>query len=94
VVFPADGTVAAQDILAITKAAPHPNAARLLEEFYLTDDLQKFLSEEATFPVKPAAGSPAGLPKLADLKFHFINIAELEAQRSDMVSRWTDLVER
>ena len=94
VVFPADGTIAAQDILAITRAAPHPYAARLLEEFYLTDDMQKFLSEEATFPVKPAGGSPPGLPKLTDLKFHFINIAELEAQRSDMVARWTNLVER
>lgn len=94
VVFPADGTVAAQDILAITRAAPHPNAARLLEAFYLTDDMQKFLSDEATFPVKPSGGSPAGLPKLEDQKFHFINIDELEAGRSDMVARWTDLVER
>lgn len=93
-VFPASGTIAVQDVVGVLKAAPHPNAARLLEEFFLSDDLQGFLSTAGMFPVKAGAGPPKGLPALASLKLHYINLDELEAQRRDMVSRWTDLVER
>ena len=94
VVFPADGTVAVQDVLAVMAAAPHPNAARLLEEFFLSDELQRFLQTAGMFPVKPGAGSPGQLPALASLKLHYVNLVELEAQRRDMIARWTDLVER
>jgi iron(III) transport system substrate-binding protein len=93
-VFPADGTIAVQDVVAVLKAAPHPNAARLLEEFLLSDELQRFLRTAGMFPVKPSAGSPGQLPPLASLKLHYVNLDELEAQRREMVSRWTDLVER
>lgn len=93
-VFPADGTVAVQDVLAITEAAPHPNAARLLEEFFLSDELQRFLQTAGMYPVKAGAGSPGQLPALASLNLHYVDLVELEAQRQDMISQWTDLVER
>ncbi len=95
VVFPADAIVAVQDVMAIMEAAPHPNAARLLVEFYLTAPEQAFVAAGAgAYPVKAASGSPSGLPPLSSLKLHYIDLSDLEAHHSEIVSRWTNTLER
>jgi iron(III) transport system substrate-binding protein len=94
IVFPATGTIAVLDVMAVLKSAPHPNAARLLIEFYLTDSEQKFTATQAAYPIRAEGGSPEGLPRLSQLKLHYVNLAELEAQHSEIVARWTDTLER
>ncbi len=93
IVFPPK-TIAVLDVMAVLSAAPHPNAARLLIEFYLTDPEQKFMASQAAYPIRAEAGSPAGLPLLSQLKLHYINLEQLEAQHSEIVARWTDTLER
>lgn len=93
IVFPAN-TIAVLDVMAVLNAAPHPNAARLLIEFYLTEAEQKFLVTQASYPARSDAGSPAGLPLLSQLKLHYINLEQLEAQHSEIVERWTNTLER
>ena len=93
-VFPANGTIAVQDVVTITKGAPHPNAARLLVEYYLSDENQKRQPQFGAYPVRASAGAPAGLPGLSSLKLHYVNIDELSANRADIVRRWTEMLER
>jgi iron(III) transport system substrate-binding protein len=92
--YPDEGIIAAQDVMGILAAAPHPNAARLLVEFYLSDAAQKFVAQTASYPVKASAGGPEGLKPLGELKLHYIDLGDLEAHHDDYVSRWTSTLER
>jgi iron(III) transport system substrate-binding protein len=75
------------NLIGILKDAPHPNAARLLEEFILSDDGQKVLADNDYIPASPSV--PA---KMADLKpdaGHFkVNVVTPEMARDDL-PKWT-----
>jgi iron(III) transport system substrate-binding protein len=75
------------NLIGILKDAPHPNAARLLEEFILSDDGQKVLADNDYVPASPSV--PA---KVADLKpeaGHFrVNVVTPEMARDDL-PKWT-----
>ena len=93
-VFPADGTIAVQTVATIMKAAPHPNAARLLIEYLLSDDYQKLQPAYGGYPVRAIGGAPEGLPDLSTMKLHYVNVDELESGRADILARWTEMMER
>jgi iron(III) transport system substrate-binding protein len=75
------------NLVALLKDAPHPNAARLLVEFILSDDGQKVLAESDYVPANPHV--PA---RVADLKpdaGHFrVNLVTPDMARDDL-AKWT-----
>jgi iron(III) transport system substrate-binding protein len=75
------------NLIGILNDAPHPNAARLLEEFILSDEGQTLLADNDYLPANPAV--PA---KVADLKpdaGHFkVNVVTPDMSRDDL-PKWT-----
>ena len=61
--------VASTSLISIVKDAPHPNAAKLFEEFVLSDDGQKLLAANDYLPANPDV--PAKVPELKPQAGHF-----------------------
>jgi len=51
-VFPVDGALLPASATAVLKNAPHPNAARLFENFLLGEEVSKFLAEDGRYPLR------------------------------------------
>jgi iron(III) transport system substrate-binding protein len=49
------------------QGGPHPNASKLLVDFYFTDPGQKELAERGDFPAMPGQAGPSGFPPLSDI---------------------------
>jgi ABC-type Fe3+ transport system substrate-binding protein len=75
------------NLIGILKDAPHPNAARLLEEFILSDEGQKVLADNDYVPANPAV--PAKVPALKPDAGHFkVNVVTPDMARDDL-PKWT-----
>ena len=75
------------NLIGILKDAPHPNAARLLEEFILSDEGQKVLADNDYVPADPAV--PAKVPTLKpDAGKFTVNVVTPEMARDDL-PKWT-----
>lgn len=75
------------NLIAVLKDAPHPNAARLLEEFILSDEGQKVLAANDYIPASPQI--PARIPELKPETGHFaVNLVTPDMARDDL-SQWT-----
>jgi iron(III) transport system substrate-binding protein len=93
-IYPEEGVIVYLVAIAITKAAPRPNAARLLVEFCLSDEGQRLYMREFNYPIRRSLGTPEGLVPLANVKQHNVNWDELLDQRTAITRRWTQLLER
>ena len=101
-VIPASGLIAGVFVQAISACAPHPNAARLFEEFLLSDEGQLLLLEGHVHParlddlVQRGAVSDQQLASLPVVPFGveicFPTPEELEAVRVACEQHWEDLV--
>ncbi len=69
-VVPADGVIASSYSVSLLKNAPHPNAARLLADFYLSDEVQEIYARTAHGTVVDVKVSdpPPEIAKLANVK--------------------------
>jgi ABC-type Fe3+ transport system substrate-binding protein len=77
------------NLIGILKDAPHPNAARLLEEFILSDEGQKVLADNDYVPANPAV--PAKVPELKPDVGHFtVNVVTPDMARDDL-PKWTSV---
>lgn len=87
-VFPVDGaTPVTAHNTGIVQGAPHPNAARLLETWILSEEGQTCLVERGNeYPVRDDVPSPEGFPPLAELSdvtpARTMDFDELERQQS------------
>jgi ABC-type Fe3+ transport system substrate-binding protein len=74
-------------LVSITGNAPHPNAARLLVEFMLSEEGQKVLADNDYIPAHP--GVPARIPELKpDAGGFKVNLVTPEMAR-DKTAEWT-----
>ncbi len=73
-------------MMGIVKDAPHPNAARLLEEFILSEAGQKVMAANDYLPADPDV--PARIPELKPEAGHFkVNVISPENVR-DGLAKW------
>ena len=71
-------------IMGILKDAPHPNAARLLEEYILSDEGQKIMAANDYLPADPDV--PARIPELKPDAGHFtVNFISPDATREGLI---------
>ncbi len=70
-------------LVSVVKDAPHPNAARLLTEFMLSDEGQKVMSDNDYLPASPrvAAKVPENKPEAGGFK---VNVVTPEMARDDL----------
>lgn len=95
VTYPAEGTTASPDGVALVKNAKHPVAARLFVDYVLSAQVQDQLVR--TFyrrSVRPDVAPPKGLPATSE-----INIIEVDLQwssdfRQEILKRWNDILIR
>ncbi len=77
------------NLIGIVEGAPHPNAARLLEEYILSDEGQKILADNDYLPASPAV--PAKAVELKPDAGHFtVTIVTPQMARDDL-PKWTAL---
>ena len=77
------------NIMGILKDAPHPNAARLLEEFVVSEDGQKVMAKNDYLPADP--NTPARIAELKPDAGHFtVNYITPELARDDL-PKWTTI---
>jgi iron(III) transport system substrate-binding protein len=68
-VLPKDGSCeCSTGYVSLLKDAPHPNAARLLVNFYFTEEGQKALVSAGHFPTMPGIAGPEGYPATTEIK--------------------------
>jgi iron(III) transport system substrate-binding protein len=69
IVYPADGTVAAPDGIALLKGAPNLEAGKAFIDWCLSKPIQEFLVEQmARRAVRIDCKDPAGLPAIKTIK--------------------------
>jgi len=95
VVYPADGTSAVPDGVAILKGASHPNAARRFVDFVLGYDVARVVT--ARFKRRSAradAPVPDGLPPLESIRLLNYDFDASVSQREATIERFRRLTER
>lgn len=90
-VFPSDGAFLVPSPSAVVKGAPHPNAAKALAEFLLSDSVQKMLPDEGIYAARSDIPPPPGNPPLAELTFIPIDFDHVEAEAAAIKQRFAEI---
>ncbi len=90
-VFPAEGSPAVTEPVAILKTSQNAAGARAFVDFILSDEGQKLAVSMGYIPAKASAGSPAWLP--AGTRIHIMptDIAKVSEANSANLKRFADL---
>jgi len=67
-IYPEEGTFVIPAPTGIVAGSPHPNAAKLLAEFMLSDEAQKLFPAEGFYAARADMPPPDGAPPLGELK--------------------------
>ena len=90
-VFPAEGSPAVTEPVAILKTTQNAAAARAFVDFILSDEGQKLAVSMGYIPAKASAGSPAWLPAGTRIKIMPTDIAKIAESNSANLKRFADL---
>jgi iron(III) transport system substrate-binding protein len=66
--YPSDGVFVIPSPTSVVKGGPSPNAAKLLAEFIISDEVQKIFPADGGFSARSDIAAPAGSPALSSLK--------------------------
>jgi len=92
IVYPAEGTPFVNSPSAIFAAAPHPNAARVFQNFIFTAPAQQLLVNEGGLrSVHPDVKEPADRTPLAQIKLLADDPAAMLPQIADIKKKYTSL---
>jgi iron(III) transport system substrate-binding protein len=90
-VFPAEGSPAVTEPVAILKTTQNATAARAFVDFILSDEGQKLAVAMGYIPAKASAGSPAWLPAGTRINIMPTDIAKVAEANSANLKRFADL---
>ncbi len=77
IVYPEDFINTGTSLRAISKKAPHPNAARLWLEFELSPEGQQIYAKHGRYVLRSGVSSPYKRPPLKELKLTFPTVDRL-----------------
>ena len=89
--FPNDFTVLVVQPQAVLKNAPHPNAARLFQNFNYSKEFSQVLASTYQPPVRTDVPGPAGLD-LTKIKTVRVPVDQLTSSLSDVKTRWREIM--
>ncbi len=94
-IIPKEGAVVVPGISAIMKQAPHPNAAKLMQDFLFTKDVQKMMVDVIGYH-SPLKGVPVAKGQYAwkDIKVIPLDYEDAEAHRKEWMAEWKKLMGR
>jgi iron(III) transport system substrate-binding protein len=90
-VFPAEGSPAVTEPVAILETTQNVAAARAFVDFILSDEGQKLAVSMGYIPARASAGSPAWLPAGTRIKIMPTDIAKVADANSANLKRFADL---
>jgi iron(III) transport system substrate-binding protein len=90
-IWPADGAFAIGAPTVVIKGAPHPNAAKALAEFMISDTVQKLLPGEGIYAGRSDVEPPAGNPPLGQIKLMPIDYEQIEKDAKTLKTRFNEI---
>lgn len=92
VIYPAEGVVFILSPVGIAKRAPHPNAARLFEEFMFNAEMeQQLVNLTQLYVPNPGVQYPPDMPALEKLKLLTVSVDELAKRDSEINRMFTEI---
>jgi iron(III) transport system substrate-binding protein len=89
--YPSDGVFVIPSPTSVVKGGPSPNAAKLLAEFIISDEVQKIFPADGGFSARSDIGAPAGSPPLASLKILPVDYAYIEKETPRIKRRFNEI---
>jgi iron(III) transport system substrate-binding protein len=90
-IIPADGAFAIPSPTAVIKGSPHPNAAKALAEFMISDIVQKLFPGEGIYAARSDVEPPPGNPPLAQLKLLTVDYDQIEKDSKALKQRFNEI---
>jgi iron(III) transport system substrate-binding protein len=90
-VFPAEGSPAVSEPVAILKTTQNPAAARAFVDFILSDDGQKLAASMGYIPAKASVGTPAWLPAGTRINIMPTDIGKVAETNNANLKRFAEL---
>jgi iron(III) transport system substrate-binding protein len=90
-IFPADGAFAISAPTAVIKGAPHPNAAKALAEFMISDTVQKLFPGEGIYAGRADIEPPPGNPPLREIKLIGVDYEQIEKDAGAIKKRFNEI---
>lgn len=92
IVYPADGTVAAPDGMAILKGAPNLANAKIFTDWCLSKPVQEYLvNAMKRRPVRTDVASPKGLPAMTEIKGIPYDFGWAAKSKTEFVKKFTEI---
>jgi len=92
-IFPEDGVFMIPAPTAVLKGGPNPNAAKLLADFMLSDEVQPLYIEEGLYGARVDAPVPSGNPTLDKMKLLPIDYEYVEKNSEKIKERFSQIFE-
>ena len=87
-IYPADGAVFMTSPSAILAKAPHPHAAELFMDFFMSKEYSEVLVQNGYAPLRPDVAPPKGMQPLSDVKLIRPPAAELKTQIPKIIEKF------
>jgi iron(III) transport system substrate-binding protein len=87
--FPADDAILIVSPVGIMKDAPHPNAARLFENFFYTREYSQAMINTFNYALRSDVPPPSGLP-IDRVKWYRNKADRLESGVPDAIGKWRE----
>ena len=87
--WPDDDAVIVVSPVAIMKDAPHPNAARLLANFYYSPEFAAVCTAAYNYPPRAGVPQPNDKP-FNTLKYHMVKLEDQEAKTPEVIAKWRE----
>ena len=89
-VYPSDGTTLCIGPSSVMANAPHPNAARLFQEWLISEEYARFSVENHNDPVRPGLVLTSGQKSLDDVKVLALTVEEIAKGVPEVIEQWRD----
>jgi len=90
-IWPTDGAFAIGAPTVVIKGAPHPNAAKALAEFMISDAVQKLLPGEGIYAGRADIEPPPGNPPIAQIKLIPVDYEQVEKDAKALKTRFNEI---
>lgn len=90
-VFPEDGVFMIPAPSAVIKGGPNPNAAKLLADFMLSDEVQPLYIQEGLYGARMDAPAPKGNPTLDKMKLRAIDYDYIEKNLEQIKAKFSEI---
>jgi iron(III) transport system substrate-binding protein len=90
-IWPTDGAFAIAAPTAIIKGSSHPNAAKALAEFMISDTVQKLFPSEGIYAARSDVEPPPGNPPLGQLKLMTVDYGYIEKESKNLKNRFNEI---